>query len=168
MGNMGVPKPAGSRARRNKTSTNAILRAPSEGEITIPELPERDPEDGVWHFMTRAWWNDVWSSPMAPEFDDSDIHGLYMLAQLEDDFWKAKSPSLRRDVAAEIRLQAIRFGLSPIDRRRLQWEIEKTEEARDKGRRRRARAADGSGEPGEKPATGGDPRGILRSVPPIK
>jgi len=42
---------------------------------------------------------------------------------------------MRKDIGAEIRLQGVRFGLSPIDRRRLQWEIEHTEEAQHRGQR---------------------------------
>lgn len=103
--------------------------------------------------MTLSWWADLWRSPMAPEYDQSDIHGLYMLAALIDSFWT--SPS--KELAAEIRLQRQSFGLSPIDRRRLQWEIERTDEAQDKGRRRRSAA-----KPKKEPAT--DPRSVLRAV----
>lgn len=95
---------------------------------------------------------------MAPEFDASDRHGLFALAMLVDDFWMAVTPRDRRDIAAEIRQQGQRFGLSPIDRRRLQWEIERTEAAKDQGTRRRA---------AKPPAVTGppaDPRAILRAV----
>ena len=71
--------------------------------------------------MTRAWWADLWASPMAPEYDDSDRHGLLMLAALVDDLWRAKTARDRLAAAAEVRLQGARYGLSPIDRRRLQW-----------------------------------------------
>ncbi len=146
------PKHPSVRARRNKTSTNAVLTP--DHDVVAPDLPaEMD-----WHSMTRAWWTDIWSSPMAPEYDDSDKHGLFMLAVLVNDFWLAEGQREKRDLAAEIRQQGQRFGLSPIDRRRLQWEIERTEEAKDKGVKRRTRAA-------EKPASaGGDPRSVLRAV----
>jgi hypothetical protein len=88
--------------------------------------------------MTLAWWADIWSSPMAPEFDASDTHGLFALAMLTEDFWRSTSPGERMKLAAEIRQQGQRYGLSPIDRRRLQWEIERTEEAQEKGAVRRA------------------------------
>lgn len=105
--------------------------------------------------MTAEWWRDVWASPMAPEFDESDRHGLFLLAVLVDAFWVEPS----KELAAEIRLQRQCFGLTPIDRRRLQWEIERTDEALDRGRKRRA------AEP--KPATRGraaDPRAVLDSA----
>src|SRR5690606_31836765 len=142
------PKHPSTRARRNKTSTAATLRA--DHAITAPELP-----DGGWHPMTLAWWRAIWASPMAPEYDDSDRHGLFLLAMLVDDFWGADSVSQRKELAAEIRQQGQRFGLSPIDRRRLQWEIERTEEAQEKAAKRRTRSPRSSG---------GDPRSTLRAV----
>lgn len=145
-----APKHSSTRARRNKSATSATLRA--DAAIKAPELPG----DG-WHVMTAAWWRDVWASPMAPEFDESDKHGLFVLAMLVEDFWRAESTAQRKDLAAELRQQGQRFGLSPIDRRRLQWEIERTQEAQDKGARRRAT-------PARKSASAGDPRAVLRSL----
>ncbi|MGH9005955.1 MAG: hypothetical protein ACRDYV_22745, partial [Acidimicrobiia bacterium] len=124
------------RARANKTSTRAVLRI--NPKLKAPPLPGRG--DG-WHPLTEAWWADVWSSPMGPEYDSSDRHGLFTLAVVVDDFWRAESPSMRKDLAGEIRQQSQRFGLSPLDRRRLQWEIERADEAQDKGAKRRAAKA---------------------------
>jgi hypothetical protein len=146
------PKHPSTRARRNKTSTNAVLT--TDHQVVAPDLPE----DIGWHSMTRAWWVDTWRSPMAPEYDDSDKHGLFMLAVLVNDFWLAEGQREKRDLAAEIRQQGQRFGLSPIDRRRLQWEIERSEDAQEKGSRRRAKA-----EPA-KASSSGDPRSVLRAV----
>jgi hypothetical protein len=74
---------------------------------------------------------------MAPEFDESDIHGLFLLAVLVDQFWTEPSQQL----AAEIRLQRQCFGLTPIDRRRLQWEIDRGEAAAAKTQKRQRDAA---------------------------
>ena len=147
-----APKPASTRARRNKTSTAATLKA--DAAIVAPELPEFD-----WHSMALRWWADVWSSPMAPEFDESDRHGLFQLAMLVNDFWTAETPRERKELAAEIRQQGQRFGLSPIDRRRLQWEIERTDEAQAKGSKRRTATVEKSAS-SKRP----DPRAILHSV----
>lgn len=144
-----APKPASTRARRNKASTLAVLKA--DHAIVAPELP-----GDHWHAMTLAWWRDVWASPMAPEYDDSDRHGLFVLAALVDDFWNASTPTARKDLAGELRQQGARFGLSPIDRRRLQWEVEKVEAAQDQSRRRKT-----TGVPKSKSTS--DPRAILRS-----
>lgn len=114
-------------ARRNRSATAATLTATHQ--VTAPPLPAgRD-----WDPMTVAWWTDTWASPMAPEYDASDRHGLFILAALVDQFWTAPT----KELAAEIRLQRSCFGLSPIDRRRLQWEIERAEDAQDRGRGRR-------------------------------
>lgn len=126
------PAPKRNAARRNKPSTAAILHVVHD--VEPPELPG----NGLWHKLTQEWWNDIWASPMAPEFDSSDRHGLFALAMLVNDFWLAESASDRAKLSAEIRLQRQCFGLTPIDRRRLQWEIERTDEAVDKGRKRRS------------------------------
>lgn len=117
--------------------------------VKTPDLPA----DRVWHSQTLRWWADVWSSPMAPEYDESDIHGLILLAVLVDAFWTEPSQAL----AAEIRLQRQCFGLTPIDRRRLQWEIERTDEAQERGRKRRTTAK-------PTPKQSGDPFAALRAV----
>jgi len=90
---------------------------------------------------------------MASEYLQTDIDGLARLAMLVDMFYKYSDPKLM----AEIRLQEARFGLSPVDRSRLQWEIEKGEEAESKRRSKRAGAKN------EKPHRA-DPRGILGVV----
>lgn len=144
-----TPKPAHMRQRRNKTSTSARLQA--NPKLKAPDLPGRP-----WHPQTLDWWADVWSSPMAPEYDDSDRHGLYALAYLVDDFWTAESASERAKLASEIRLQRQCFGLTPIDRRRLQWEIDRGDEASERTSKRRAKPAP--------KAEASDPRSILHAV----
>lgn len=126
-----IPKAAGTRARRNKTSTHRQLEAVHN--VRAPQLPA----GREWHSQTVAWWADVWASPMAPEYDDSDRHGLFLLAVLVDAFWAEPSQTL----AAEIRLQRQCFGLTPIDRRRLQWEIDRGDSAAAKTQKRRRDAA---------------------------
>lgn len=147
------------RARANRASTAATL---SDGhDAIVPELPTRPAkvevdEDGMervvatgWHSETLQWWADLWASPMAAEYHSSDRHALFLLAVLVDDFWREPSTKL----AAEIRLQRVAFGLTPYDRRRLEWTIETTEEAKDRGNTRRS--ADNSN---RQPKRGEDPR----------
>lgn len=89
---------------------------------------------------------------MAAEFLDSDVKGgLYLLAELYQQLWAGEAADVGR-LAAEIRQQEVRFGLSPIDRRRLQWEIEKAEQADERTRSRRQR----------RQLEGKDPREILK------
>lgn len=143
-----TPKDPSVRQRRNKTTTAARLSAVPD--VEVPDLPERmayDPKadeyvERPWHPRTLAWWETVWASPMASEFLDADVEGLFLLAELEDDFHLARGAKERIDLAKEIRLQRQCYGLTPIDRRRLQWEVERGEQAETaREKRRRARTA---------------------------
>lgn len=145
------PTPKANPARRNKSVTRSTLSR--DHDVQAPDLPERATG---WHHLTVDWWADIWASPMAPEFESSDTHGLYMLADLVDAYWTEESPKARAALAAEIRLQRQCFGLTPIDRRRLQWEVERTDEAQDRGAKRRAQRAPKPAEPAA------DPRSVLR------
>lgn len=139
------PKPQELRQRQNKKSTRATLDGGDVKRIKKPALPKgRD-----WHPLTRAFWKDIWDSPMAPEFLQSDLHGLYVLADLVDQYWSDPKPAL----AAEIRLQRQCFGLSPLDRRRLEWEVQRAESS--KGRH---------AQPKKKEPLSGDPREYLKEV----
>ena len=81
----------------------------------------------------------------------ADVHGLYVLLELIDRFWVSPTTGL----AAEIRQHRMAFGLTPIDRRRLQWEVERVAQAE------RRRAAPEAPRHGRKAA---DPRAMLRAV----
>jgi hypothetical protein len=122
-----TPKTAATRARRNKTTTASRLETDEQPRAKAPPLGDH-PEGGEWHPRTLVFWKDVWDSPMAEEFLRADTDGLLQLAALVDQFWKEPSPKL----AAEIRLQRQCYGLTPIDRRRLQWEVVRAEEAEKK------------------------------------
>lgn len=145
-----APKPAHLRQRRNRKATAATLAAPERPRV--PRLPALD--DHEWHRLTRAWWRHVWESPMASEFLPTDADGLGRLAILVDQFYWTSDARL----LAEIRLQEARFGLSPVDRSRLQWEVAKGEEAA--GRRRPAAASEAAAPDGGRV----DPRQVLRAV----
>ena len=140
-------KPAYLRQRRNKKSTAAKLTIP-DAAVDVPEIP--NPDERAWHPLTLSWWRHVWESPMAGEYIPTDVDGLGRLALLIDTYYQApKAVTL-----AEVRLQEARFGLSPLDRSRLSWEITKAEAAERK-RVPRSRATD---------TPPRDPRKILRAV----
>lgn len=128
------------RARANKASTAATLSG--GGDVIVPKLPSRPMVQDIdgndfyldWHEATLAWWADLWASPMAAEYHSSDKHALFVLAVLVDEFWHAPSTKL----ASEIRLQRVAFGLTPYDRRRLEWTIETAEDAKAHGKKREA------------------------------
>jgi hypothetical protein len=75
---------------------------------------------------------------MAAEYVRADEHGLYRLAVLINQYWQTP---LMQGLAAEIRLEQQAYGLTPIDRRRLQWEIERAETANTERTKRRIREA---------------------------
>ncbi len=124
--------------RRNRAATQATL--PSEAEAATWEVPPLPPRRGKWHERVVEWWAAVWTSPMAHEYIESDKQGLILLAMLLQDFWTAQAARDRFKFATEIRQQEARFGLTPVDRRRLQWEIERAEVAGKKTAARRKRA----------------------------
>lgn len=134
-------------ARRNRSSTKSELT--HDHKVKAPKLPTRK-----WHPQARQWWKDIWASPMAPEYLDADQHALLRLAVLVHDYWEADSPSLRKELAGEIRLQQQAFGLTPFDRHRLAWTIEETDAKKAKGKKRRQK------EPAGDPS---DPRVALGS-----
>ncbi len=141
------PKPAHLRQRTNrKAGAISLLQMPERSEI--PALPDKDGRD--WHPDTVRDWSDWWQSEMSTQWLQADIGGLRMLAVLVDEFHKTGKAS----ILAEIRLQRQCYGLTPLDRSRLQWEVERGESA---DRRLRER---------ERPAkkVSGDPRALLSAV----
>ncbi|GAB4677594.1 hypothetical protein MOKP105_04590 [Mycobacterium avium subsp. hominissuis] len=147
------PKDPSVRARRNKTSTRAVLKPVKNP--TIPALPD-GPD---WYPQVQAWWRRAWSSPMVPEWTDSDVDTMYLAAKLMQEFWSPEtSANVCKNLAAEIRQLLSQCGLTPMSRRSLQWEIERAEEAQERGRSRRA--AGGTAASGSKSAKNGkvDPR----------
>jgi len=134
------PKPPGLRQRRNRPQAGATVLPAAAPSKAAPKLPNRgctacggDGElegaacaycegSGVqpWHPLVVERWASIWSSPMASQFLGADVHGLYVLADLWDLYWRGD-----KSLTAEIRLQEQRFGLSSLDRRRLQWEVER-------------------------------------------
>lgn len=151
-----APKNPAVRQRRNRKSTRARLLTEEKPRQRAPSLPSRGEGEQDWDPLTVAWWFDVWHSPMAEEYVRSDVHALFRLAKLIDMFWAEPS----KEFAAEIRIEQQAFGLTPLDRRRLEWTVERAEEAQDRARERRARTvpkrAGEDGGNGER-----DPRALL-------
>ncbi|QZD98844.1 hypothetical protein SEA_TRACKER_1 [Gordonia phage Tracker] len=166
-----APKPASARQRKNKTSSNAVLRP-----VENPDIPPLPPAgdwlasqdeiaagspiaDREWPKPVQRWWEDIWSSPMSSEFVDSDIHGLYLacfyMSQVLNP-WLKMSDRISASKAYETQVR--NFGLNPMSRRTLQWEIERSEEAQYRGRKRRERKIpDSAPEPA-------DPRGVTEDA----
>ena len=147
-----APKPDVLRTRRNRSVTaSEFVDTSPIADGKIPPLTRRRDELGhtvPWSRATRAWWRDIWRSPMAGEYTRADVHGLRLIAELRERSERKPSAAL----SAEIRLQEARFGLDVWARRRLQWQIRKMEKD----------------QPQKPPATPAreteDPRARLRSV----
>jgi len=105
--------------------------------------------------MTRAWWRDLWHSPMTDEYLRADEHALYRLAVLIDMFWLEPT----KELAGEIRLQQQAFGLTPLDRRRLEWSIEQVNAAQSRTHARREVQENAEEQQHQ------DPRELLRQKP---
>lgn len=150
-----TPKDPKLRQRTNRVTTSATLQMVSSEPVSQAEahdLPVRGIGDTPWHPDTLIFWREVWASPMAAEFIAADVPGLVLVARLIDKFNYGDT-----GLAAEIRLQRQCFGLTPLDRRRLQWEIERGEAA---AQRRRTESR-----PPAVAQTGTrDPRRTLRAV----
>lgn len=150
------PKSPRTRQRRNAVAGMATLAADDRAE-EVPPLPVMG--RAVWHVMTVQWWEDVWTDPVSSRYARSDKHGLYRLAVVVDRFWKLTAANPQRvKLSAEIRQLESKFGLSPLDRRRLQVEIEKGEDAEERTNQREARRRQVRRKPGD------DPREMLKAV----
>jgi hypothetical protein len=142
-----APKPAHLRQRTNKKTSHATIEAPDQS-VAIPPIP--NPDGREWHPLTLKAWEHAWRSPMASQWLETDKDALGRVALLWDQFYNRPSAG----VMAEIRLQEQRFGLSPLDRSRLQWEVNRADQA-ETARQKRT----------QPPAVVGDPRKLLRAVP---
>jgi hypothetical protein len=156
------PKDPSIRSRRNKATGAGVLED-NRQKARVPPLPRRRAADGTpldrkdpadWHPMARAWWRDVWRSPMAARFTRPDYHGLRHLAALVDQY--ERTPTIQ--LAAEIRQQGQRWGLDSLARWRLQWEVVGDAVPTSKARPAAPSPAAPPSAPGE------DPRAILRAV----
>jgi hypothetical protein len=115
-----VAKRPGQRRRRNRPQVAAVL--PSLPVVAVPEPPE-----GLSEPML-GWWATVWRSPMAAMWVESDVFGLERLAGILEVALQGAAPAA---LLAEARQLEDRFGLSPMARRRLQWQIGATDAAVD-------------------------------------
>lgn len=134
-----TPKPPGQRRRRN-AGQSQWQQLPAEGrEGEIPE-PRTERKLGS---IAALYWETLWASPMAVTFTDADIQALTRLAVLVDDRARSESGDELIEIVesnygdssevevvigkfagdAEIRQLEDRYGISPLARRRLQWEI---------------------------------------------
>ncbi|WNM69904.1 terminase small subunit [Rhodococcus phage GuyFagieri] len=165
-----MPTPAKSaetRQRRNKVAGAAKLSLvvkhdvppmpPAEHWLVAPLGIDDTDHPTDWSQAVKDWWEDIWSSPMSNEYHDADVHGLYLacfyLQQTLNPYLKMSD---RLNASKSYENAVKNFGLTPLSRRSLQWEIERADQAQAAGQKRRARSG-GEDEPA-KPALVEDPR----------
>lgn len=147
-----LPKPAAQRQRRNRSATATVLEAAPASPVELPafryssvhcarcKLPlwdhnrkqfdeagiephDKEPAPIDWMEPTRQWWRIIWQSPMVGEWVDADVPDLLAIAVMVDEFWRSGDTKIH----AEIRQASREFGLTPMSRRSLQWEVRKLE-----------------------------------------
>ena len=100
-------------------------------------------------------WAELWATPQASMWEK--LGWAREVAQYVR--WKVRGEMGNLDAAKEARQWSDRLGLNPLAMLRLRWEIERAEDAEDRGRRRKQ-----TGTPKPAAATGADPRSVLRAV----
>ncbi|MGI8311605.1 hypothetical protein [Saccharopolyspora hattusasensis] len=74
-----------SRPKRGPKTIKQWATLTHEHDVTAPELPERHIP---WDARTVQSRQDLWASPMATQYDYTDRHRLFMLADLVDSYWR--------------------------------------------------------------------------------
>ncbi|QGU02160.1 hypothetical protein CKALI_06455 [Corynebacterium kalinowskii] len=99
----------------------------------IPELPPADQFLGVgrtWPEPVKAWWRDIFRSPMSSEWVSSDVHGLYNAARfLAEAINPNNKISERLKCSQAWEKSLVSFGLTPTAREGLRWQISQGEMA---------------------------------------
>lgn len=134
-----------------------VARLEEDDDTTdIPDLPDRPLG---WHSEVVKWWNAVWSSPMEQEWHvDTDYYNLVAAAMHLDDMWMAEDAGSRQKADTAFVKRIATLGLTPYDRRRLEWTIASAGEATDRRNRRRGATPIGDA-PSQPPRS--DPRAHL-------
>jgi hypothetical protein len=111
-----------------------------EGSELVEKRVEKD-----WHPEAMELWVEVWTSPMADEYQGGDYAAVRRLMLIEQALWEAaergKTVGLATLTAEATRLSK-QLGLTPMARRSLQWTVAQTGEslARQAGMRQPAKS----------------------------
>lgn len=122
----------------------------------LPRLGKREDGD-AWHAKVKAWWHEVWRSPVASHFDRTDHLSVWELADVKHRRLTSGNNSEVVRLSAEERQMESALGLSPKARQQMKVEIDRGDAAerrtRDRKNRSVTRVAEGE--------TKGDPRSVL-------
>jgi hypothetical protein len=162
------PKNPATRQRRNKAATADPALPPEstpaeiEAGIKAPPLPKPPKRKGRrgWSHVSRAYWLEIWRSPMAKKFLRADVPRLVVYLDLFDRYWAGET-----SVAGELRLQGACFGLTSVDRWRLQWGVADEKPPVTGPTPEPERRPPAPETPPAPPAARSDPRKLLSMVP---
>jgi hypothetical protein len=109
-----APKSKDERRRTNKPVHEwVVLSTAYDGEI--PPLPA---PKNQWKKDDHEWWESIWRTPMATQWQPGDVPALIELAKLRQAMMKGEYK-----LASEVRQRSDKFGLTPRGRRDLRWII---------------------------------------------
>lgn len=105
--------------------------------------------------METRLWAELWTTPQAAMWEQ--FAWIHEVAQYVRQ-WVKGTTGDDLDALKEARQWSDRLGLNPLAMLRLRWEVERVEEAADRGNSRRQRQG------AVQPPKGADPRSVLRAV----
>lgn len=118
-----APKDPATRQRRNRSpGANTIEDHDPLPRDKIPPLKKRLGADGKpieWSKLARAYWRELWKSPVAKLWTRSDVWRVWLYLDLFDQWVTTRE----LDVLKELRLQSPALGIAPMDRRRMDWSV---------------------------------------------
>ena len=111
-----APKDKDQRVNRHKPKTGEWVVLPKSHDAKPPPLPAV--KNIRWKKADKDWWATIWRSPMASQWQESEVFGLVDLAVLRHEFLEG---DLR--LAEKITAKSDKFGLTPKGRKDLRWVI---------------------------------------------
>ncbi len=112
-----IPNAVDNKAHRVKPPVPPQKLGPNPG-VEVPMLPKTF----KWTAKGKRYWQKIWESPMAVTYIDADLPGLERMTMLVEII---STGDITQGILSELRQLEDRFGLSPLARRRLQWDIDK-------------------------------------------
>lgn len=125
---------------RDDARTRRGSRTVTSGDrgVTTSETTGFESDTAEWHPNVVSWWTSVWTSPMAQEYAEADrVGGLALLAELWHRWWTESDTRVLATLSTTINQVSRDFGLSPMARRSLQWQIDQGEKADERTQKRR-------------------------------
>lgn len=143
---------------RNETSDRRkIGRIEKQLDEALAEAAVIEQEIAEQAQSEMSLWNELWTTPQSVMWEK---FGWYREVATYVR-WQIRNELGDLDAAKEARQWSDRLGLNPMAMLRLRWQVEQTNEAEERGKERRRRAA-----PAKQPAKKAvaDPRRLLQSV----